>query len=58
MNPYKRFNDINVNEQFRKLGRDYVKIENVWDAEGDCWNAIDMEHYCLAYFWNEEWVEV
>lgn len=57
MDSYKRFDDVRVGEQFCKLGHDYVKIENVWDGEGDCWNAIDMEHYCLVCFWNEEWVE-
>ena len=58
MDPFKRFSDVRVGEQFRACNYDYVKIENVWDDEGDCWNAINMERHCLAYFWNEDWVKV
>ena len=52
-----RFDNIDVGEMFKYFGCTYIRIEPVFDGEGDDWNAINLDHDDLAFFYNEDFVD-
>ena len=52
-----RFENIDVGEMFKRYGITYTRIDPVTDGDGDDWNAINLDHGVLAFFYNEDWVD-